>query len=143
VAARAKRAKVGQRVPSGKHPIIPLTETHDGRIRIAWRLGDADRNGPYAWSNMSSDVAAQVLGFLGEKDKLGWGESRAKDIPTTQLCADAQRRLREIEKDDQDRLVEFRLSGIERIWGVRDGHICHVLWWDPDHQVCPSELRHT
>jgi hypothetical protein len=26
----------------------------------------------------------------------------------------------------------------ERLWGFRRGSVFHVVWWDPDHKVCPT-----
>lgn len=82
-------------------------------------------------------------------DKLTWAEAstgyrpRCKTIPSTQLCDQAQQRLVALRRDDEDFLVEFHLTGTQRIWGIRRGSMCHVLWWDPDHSVCPSALRRT
>lgn len=40
-------------------------------------------------------------------------------------------------------MFRFRLGGEKRLWGFRDQAIFHVVWWDPDHEVCRSEKRHT
>lgn len=138
----SKRPKFGAEIRPGKRAVVPAS-SDDGRARISWRLGDADRDGPYAWTDKVDEMAARVLGFLGEKDKLTWAASGAKAIPIPQICKAAQDRLVVIQRDDEDQLWEFRLGGTQRIWGVRHGHICHVLWWDPKHQVCPSGKRNT
>ena len=39
-----------------------------------------------------------------------------------------------IERD----MHSLRLSGQERVWGILDQGVLSVLWWDPDHAVCPS-----
>jgi hypothetical protein len=59
------------------------------------------------------------------------------------LCPEAQKRLTEIGKDEQARLFSVRIAGELRVWGVRDIAILRVLWWDPDHSVCPSQKKHT
>ena len=64
-------------------------------------------------------------------------------IEINRLCPAAQRRLAEISQDDIDDLISLRLGGRERIWGIRDGATLKLLWWDPDHQVCPATLKHT
>jgi hypothetical protein len=38
-----------------------------------------------------------------------------------------------------DELFRFRLSGEQRLWGFRNGRVFHVLWWDPGHDVYPTE----
>jgi hypothetical protein len=40
-------------------------------------------------------------------------------------------------------MFRFRLSGEKRLWGFRNHEIFHVVWWDPEHKVCPSEKGHT
>lgn len=64
-------------------------------------------------------------------------------VPLDNLTTEAVRRLEEIGQADVDELFSLRLSGKERIWGIRDRHILKVLWWDPDHLVCPSIKKHT
>ena len=44
---------------------------------------------------------------------------------------------------DVDELVSLRLSGKERVWGILHQGILSLLWWDPEHTVCPSLLKHT
>ena len=52
-------------------------------------------------------------------------------------------RLRELQQDDSDGLYELRFGGKERVWGIRrDDRFC-ILWWDPEHMVCPSTLKNT
>jgi len=58
-------------------------------------------------------------------------------VPIYKLCGEAQRRLRELNLDDLDELHRLRLSGPERVWGIRDLNVLNLLWWDPNHQICP------
>ncbi|MDQ2731557.1 MAG: hypothetical protein M3Y56_07855, partial [Armatimonadota bacterium] len=59
------------------------------------------------------------------------------------LCKAAQDRLVEIRQDDAATLFSLRIGGQGRIWGVRDGPTLRILWWDPQHEVCPSLKKHT
>ena len=54
------------------------------------------------------------------------------------LCTAAQTRLTDLEMDEQAQLFSARITGKRRVWGIRDIVIFRVLWWDPDHTVCPS-----
>jgi hypothetical protein len=40
--------------------------------------------------------------------------------------------------DEVEYLHEYHMSGPERIWGIREGNICLVLWCAPDHSVWPT-----
>jgi hypothetical protein len=78
-----------------------------------------------------------------------WQEIRIRDkdknhaIPVADLTREAQDRLAEIGQDDVDELFSLRLSAKERIFGILDESVMRVLWWDPDHRVCPSPKRRT
>jgi hypothetical protein len=65
------------------------------------------------------------------------------EIELGRIIKDARSRLTEIKCDDIDCLASIRLAGKPRIWGIKDHHILHVLWWDPEHEICPSPLKHT
>lgn len=146
---RSKRPRFRAEPSIEKRPRVAQEPRNEDDARISWRLGDADMNERWAWNAIDPARVAAVVAFLAEMDKLTWPEAsrghrgRCKMIPTTEICEEAQRRLVAIGHDDEDSLAEFHLTGMERIWGIRRGSICHILWWDPDHSVCPSTLRRT
>ena len=77
-----------------------------------------------------------------------WGDiyrDRSRDHPSNvnNLSKVAQKRLKDLKQDDIDQLWRFRFTGEQRIWGIKRGHIFHVLWWDPQHKVYPSKKKHT
>jgi hypothetical protein len=59
------------------------------------------------------------------------------------LIKEAQDRLTEISLDDLDELTSLHLTGKGRVWGIIDQGVMNLLWWDPEHQVCPSHKKHT
>jgi len=59
------------------------------------------------------------------------------------ICPGAQKRLEELGYGDLKKIVSLRLSGKERIWGVMEEGALSVLWWDPEHTVCPVEKKYT
>ena len=102
--------------------------------------------------------ADEVLRFMCTISTTTWAELRAMqtggkgkrhrkhhEIPIESLASDAQddlvkRKLDEVVGDD---VFRFRLDGTSRLWGFVVDGIFHVLWWDPEHQICPSEKSHT
>lgn len=60
------------------------------------------------------------------------------EVKVEDLCSEARHRLEEIKQDDIEALYSFRLSGPQRVWGILEGHVVKLLWWDPKHEVCPS-----
>lgn len=37
----------------------------------------------------------------------------------------------------------YRITAKERVWGLLVEDVFYLLWWDPEHEVCPSHLKHT
>ena len=71
------------------------------------------------------------------------GTNGSHPVALNDLDKTARDRLAELNLDDIDHLYSLRLSGTERVWGILDRSILKVLWWDPDHQVCPAAKKHT
>jgi hypothetical protein len=144
-----KQPRVGIEFPRGKRAVIAQPAQEDDSQRVSWRFGDGDRGGTWPWepSGFAAEVALELLTFLAEMDKMTWAECsqswkpRRKRVEASGISAEAQDRLRSIHKDDTEFLEEFRVSGPGRIWAIRVGHVCHVLWWDPEHTVWPTRDR--
>lgn len=54
-----------------------------------------------------------------------------------QLGKDAQKRLRELNYEDQTEIYSLRLMGKVRIYGFRDRNCLDILWVDLNHSVYP------
>lgn len=70
-----------------------------------------------------------------------WSEILGRDsheMPVERLCTEAQQRLVTLKLDDTDRVLSLRVTGRERVFGVRMDEPVYLLWWDPNHEVCPS-----
>ncbi len=65
------------------------------------------------------------------------------EVYVSSISRAAQKRLAEIKLDDFDRLVSLRFSGKERLWGIKINNVFKLIWWDPNHEVYPSKLKHT
>lgn len=95
---------------------------------------------------MKGPQLLKALVRLGEYEKMNWPQiirqTGSHPVPCDQLAPLAEKRLREIGQDDVDELFSLRMSGNKpRIWGIRSGGVLSILWWDPEHEVCPSKKR--
>lgn len=121
-----------------------------------WRTSLLDRGHDGSWSwKITDQTLVKIVDFLTEMERLTWREIRQqqaggnrrrgpkhKPIPRNHLCKEAQDRLLELQLDDFDELFRFRTGNMERLWGVLSSdspRIFYPIWWDPDHQVCPSK----
>ena len=144
-----KQAVIAQPLQIPKEAKYRQEDTSTNHTPISWRVTRLQLVDPFGWHTLSHAKLLDVLAKLAEFEKLTWNEilvERQKQnhsVQVTQLCSEAQKRLAEINLDDIEQLVSLRLSGKERVWGMREGAVLLLLWWDPEHQVCPSLLKNT
>jgi hypothetical protein len=129
-----------------------IADTPDGR-HPAWRLSflDVEHSGDWSWQLGEEDLH-EIVRFLRDMERLTWTEIYAQltsskrgshrkhhQMPVTQLCGDAQRRLEELRLDDFDELFRFRLGNTRRLWGIIDDDVFYPVWWDANHKVYPQD----
>ncbi len=119
----------------------------DERATIMFRLSLLDDGGPWSFAELSGAEVAQIASFAKNIETLKRGElwnlNGTKQIPWESMVSEAQKRAQEIGLDEFDGLVELRLGGTQRLFGLLDRHCFYVVWWDPDHEICPSQKRNT
>lgn len=110
---------------------------------MVWRLGRLDLGGPWGWGELDGEHLERLHTVMSEFEastprilRVG---SKLRDIPPEDLCRGAQQRLLDIAEDDTIGLSELRLGHKKwRVWGFLTGSMFDVLWWDPEHTVCPE-----
>jgi hypothetical protein len=132
-AARTKSLPVPRRLP----------EAETSNERICWRFKYADHDGPWCFHEVGSGELCRVLNQLTSFESMTVAEAfsgrpgkdyNVEDIPN-QL---ARGRLAALGIADITKISRFRLSGAERLYGVRQQNVFYVVWWDPHHQIWPS-----
>jgi hypothetical protein len=119
----------------------------------------ADRATQEAWRFKPSEGhAPPLVDFICEMAKLTWAQIEAQRVNEKgkshkrhhsqeihRLTSAAQKDLQKSKLPDRfdDTMFRFRVAGAQRLWGFRRAHVFHVVWWDPDHQVYPTEKAHT
>ena len=113
---------------------------------VCWRFSIMETSGPFPFSRLNPSTWGKILAKLKEWESMKWGEilgDRNHEISVENLSTKAQERLREIQMDDIDAVCSLHFDGRTRLIGIRDRQVFKVLWWDPEHQVCPSNKKHT
>src|SRR5258708_3981030 len=104
---------------------------------------------PFGWHTLTRDDASHVLQKLTDFESMTWREilfgskKQHHSVTIDQICKEARERLEAIGLGDVESIISLRLSGQERIWGLRLDSTLLILWWDPTHQVCPSPKKYT
>ena len=151
----AKNPKAVFQPSPKKFPHIAKLPTREKRPKaphvrggpLVWWFSTVDRSGPFAWSALDDPAvykaAMEKLHHFEMMEETDMRRGSSHPIQKDQLCKDARDRLVEIDLDDLDELMSFRLTGTGRVWCRMINSTMLVLWWDPEHRVCPSLKKHT
>ena len=146
---RKKKPKAVIEPGAGKQPRTAGLAGPPSQVHPSWRSGLLQTAGPYGWHELDRKKLFEVHEKLRGFESQTWheilidGKQRNHYVEVTKLAPEARKRLQELRLDDIDELVSLRLSARERIWGILESGVLKLLWWDPQHRVCPSKKRHT
>jgi hypothetical protein len=141
-----KLPKARQEPQPSKTPKKAGFDENPLRLKPAWRIGAMEMCDPFGWHAINSALLLEIRGKLGNFESMTWGAiigPNNHQVSTELLCKAARHRLAALRLDDLEELFSLRLSGRERIWGVLEHNVLTLLWWDPDHQICPSLKKNT
>lgn len=120
-----------------------------GDERPAWRLSLLQMVDPFGWHKLDVASAERVRARLANFETMTWneilvqGNKRFHRIATKNICKEAYEKLVELKQEDTDELVSLGLTQVERAWGIKEGSVLKVLWWDPEHMVYPTKPKNT
>ena len=119
-----------------------------------WIFTDIDRNGKFAFDVGRKDFDSKdFLEKMIFYSNMTWaeikmqthdkkGKSKHHLISYDELSPIAQRRIKEIGKEEKlDSVFSFAFNNLTRIIGIREDEKFLVLWYDPEHEVCPSNKK--
>jgi hypothetical protein len=138
---QATETKGGKNLPDQSGDISP------DRMSPLWSFASLDVGSTWCWSNMTPDLLIQVLARFKNLETMTWGDIKrttgSHNVETYRLVKEARDRLEEIGLEYIEELFSLRVTGERRVWGILDNHVLRILWWDPEHEICPSVLKHT
>lgn len=121
----------------------------------AWMFDKIDKSGKFAFDISRQDFDhRKFLDKMVSYSSMTWaelksqthddGKSKHHFLSVDDLSRDAQKRIEAMHlEEDSDRLYSIALENKLRVIGLRERDRFHVLWYDPQHDVCPSEKKHT
>lgn len=148
------KKKIVKQAESAKSSKMPkVVENPEGYLKkhpiCAFQRCDVNHE---KWSiknckNFNEEILDKLISFEGQT----WAEiqsasggrrngtnSHFEDIAI--LCKDAQRRIEELHLDI-DQVFSLRLTATLRIYGILENGVFNVLWYDPNHEICPAVKR--
>lgn len=146
--SKKKRPLRSESPPTKKTPRRLFNPEDFESKTIVWHINTICREGNWGWEKVGRKMFwKDIVQKLSSFESMTWANIKAggygKTIPVFRICREAQRHLSAIRQEDTDYLFELRLSAKKRVWGIRDQRVLKVLWWDPEHTVCPSRKHHT
>ncbi|QVL31123.1 hypothetical protein KIH39_20060 [Telmatocola sphagniphila] len=146
----SKKPKIAQS-PAPPSPRLGNENPEEFRDQTpVWSISIFDHQGPWGkhLCEQKDHLWDEIYPKLRNYESMTWNEilqnsKRDHSIEVYKLIKLAQKRLVELRLDDYDNLFRFRLSGEMRVWGIREGRVFRLLWWDPEHEICPSIKKHT
>ena len=123
--------------------------------KVIWRFDMIDRGGKFAFDLDRADFpCCEIMKKMIDYCNMTWaevkkqthddGKSKHHLISTEMQSKDAMDRFKARNLDEYgDSIFSFALQNKLRIIGIREGGHFHVLWYDPNHEVCPSKKKHT
>jgi hypothetical protein len=115
----------------------------------AWRLGSIRMIEPFGWNTISRDDMGQVIGHFKSLESMTWADILVKakthnhHCDVEKMCKDAKACLEGDWQGGADEVLTLRLSNKKRVWGILEGSIVYLLWWDPEHDVYPTLKKNT
>lgn len=116
-----------------------------------WSFRILKPEGPYGWGRASSNDLKTVADRLGRFESMKWGELVTLPgnphhlVSVDDLGKEARQEFERIfhPQDQVDELMSLRVDARKRVWGRldHDTPALQILWWDPEHKVCPSTKR--
>lgn len=149
--AKNKKAKIFGQPSGGKQAIIiESVQSQDEKIP-SWRFNIWDDQFPKSCNK--SESIASIMDFLISLERMKWKEIKAASGGKTKgtnshylelkyLSKEAQNRANAIHLD-VDEVFSLRINGAHRIFGILEEGVFHIIWDDPEHEICKSNKKHT
>lgn len=142
-----KKVRKGKSPHPTKTPRVDPTLKPSLNEKPVWQVSTLDIDGPWGWKNIDKTrFFGHILPKIRHFESMMWKEifdRKNHEVDVDRISRDARKRLSDLKLDDFGRLVSLRFSAKERLWGVKVSNILKLIWWDSNHEVYPSELKHT
>lgn len=150
----AKKTNQKNRNGADKRTIKKTGESSNNK-KVVWRFDMIDRSGKFAFDLNRKDFRHKdFMEKLIAYSSMTWrdvtsqthdeGKSKHHFLSADSLSREALERVKARELDESlDAIFSFALENKLRIVGVRIDENFHVLWYDPEHEICPSSKKHT
>ena len=123
--------------------------------KVVWMFDEIDKDGEFAFDILRGDFQhKEFLDKMISCSSMTWnevasqthdeGKSKHHLLDYESLSKKAKDRIVALHlEQDTDRIFSFALQNKLRVIGLRENERFHVKWYDPEHEFCPSQKKHT
>lgn len=105
----------------------------------SWKFGYL--NGNYPWNPFEIkeiDTIKDILEKLRNFETMKWKEIENSKNHRLSYDSVSKEAKKELDRIGEQEAFSFRLTGPNRLIGIRRNETFYIIWWDPDHKFCPS-----
>ena len=141
-----KPPKAEFNIAGGKEPRIRENPESYFGWKPSWCFSKCDFQHE-KWSLQKAPILEEIIPKLIMFESRTWGEivSDKKHnhwIDVEEFSKPAQERMMELNLY-YDSLFSLRLTGKLRLFGYIENGVFYIIWYDPEHEICPATLKHT
>ena len=146
---KSKQPKTREIPSTSKQPKVAGDPQDYYQKKPAWRISKMEFSDPFGWHILDANGIVSILEKLANFETMTWREilldakKQNHNVSVDDLVGEAQDRLFEIFSEQLDELTCLHLTGKRRVWGKIDEGVMELIWWDPEHQICKSNKKHT
>ena len=133
--------------PTSKKEAKSIRRSASEDRRLVWQVSAIDIDGKWGWARIDCPFFfSNIWARMRNLETMTWDDILGRihhTVAVRTIIKPAQMRLQELGYDDREELVSFHLTGRQRLWAIRSGNVSYLLWYDPDHEICPSHKKHT
>lgn len=113
-----------------------------------WRVGRMRTASPHGWHDIERSKFLVVIERLKSFESMPWKEilvhnKHGNHSITKSDLSESARNCLEEDWQGAEEVISLRVSALGRVFGILDRGAFTILWWDPTHAVCPSNLKNT
>lgn len=150
-----KYPKTARDITSSKTVRTKVNTESANKEKPVWQLSLMDSDHDWGWDKIGKDRwVNEILPKLSHFESMTWdeilkasgGRTRGNNnhpVQVGSLIKKAQKRLCDIGQDDIEELFSLRLEGQTRVYGIRQGRVMKLLWFDFNHEIYTVTKRNT
>lgn len=150
----AKKTHKKANISNSKKTVINAGYSSD-KEKVIWCFDKIDRSGKFAFdSNRPEFQHKLILDKIIDYSSMTWsdikkqthddGKSKHHMLSLDSLSDDAVERIKAKHLEEySDSIFSFALQNKLRIIGIRQNSYFHVIWYDSNHEIYPSNKKNT